>query len=60
MKKIVLELLEQRELSYLFNESDFNYYKRKATNGRGFVNQYWLSLAILDMFIINANPIVSA
>lgn len=53
MKKIVLELLQERELSHLYNETDFNYYKRKATNGRGFANQYWLSLAILDMFILN-------
>lgn len=60
MKKIVLELLEQRELSYLYNESDFKYYKRKASNGKTFLNQYWLALAILDMFIINSNPIVSA
>jgi hypothetical protein len=58
MKNYVLELLAQRELSHIFNEADFNYYKRKITKGNGTVNQYMAALTIMDLFILNTLPSV--
>jgi hypothetical protein len=51
MKALVIEQLAVRELAHIFNESDFNYYKRKAGKG----GHKWLTaLTIVDMFILNA------
>jgi hypothetical protein len=54
MKKFVIELLEQRQLEHIFNETDFNYYRRKITKGKGPVNEYLAALNILDLFILNS------
>lgn len=60
MKKIVIELLQQRQLEQIFNETDFNYYKRKITKGRTDINQYMAALTIMDLFILNSVPCVQA
>lgn len=60
MKKFVIELLQQRQLEHIFNESDFNYYRRKITKGKSDINQYMAALTIMDMFILNSPPSVSA
>lgn len=60
MKKIVIELLQQRQLEQIFNETDFNYYRRKITNGKADFNQYLAALTIMDLFILNSPPSVSA
>lgn len=60
MKKFVIELLQQRQLEHIFNETDFNYYRRKITKGKSDVNQYMAALTIMDMFILNSPPYVSA
>jgi hypothetical protein len=60
MKKIVIELLQQRQLEQIFNETDFNYYRRKITKGKSDVNQYMAALTIMDLFILNSLPSVSA
>lgn len=60
MKKIVIELLQQRQLEQIFNETDFNYYRRKITKGKSDINQYLAALTIMDLFILNSPPIVSA
>ena len=60
MKKFVIELLQQRQLEHIFNETDFKYYRRKITKGKSDVNQYMAALTIMDLFILNTPPIVSA
>lgn len=60
MKKIVIELLQQRQLEQIFNETDFNYYRRKITKGKADVNNYMAALTIMDLFILNSLPSVSA
>jgi hypothetical protein len=54
MKSIVIEQLEQRGLMHLFNERDFNSYKRKLQTKNRSSNQYYTALHIFDMFIVNA------
>ncbi|MBC7614712.1 MAG: hypothetical protein H7202_01455 [Pedobacter sp.] len=56
MKNYVLEFLEQRGLSHIFNERDYKYYRLKLTAGKGRneVNVYYTALNIMDMFIINS------
>lgn len=54
MKKIVIELLQQRQLEHIFNNSDFNTYRAKVVNGQKDVNNYSAALNILDMFILNS------
>lgn len=53
MKKIVIELLHQRGLEHIYNETDFNTYRAKVTKGYKDVNTYYAALNILDMFILN-------
>jgi len=60
MKKFVIELLEQRQLEHIFNETDFNNYRRKISKGKSDINQYMAALTIMDMFILNTLPSVSA
>jgi hypothetical protein len=60
MKKMVIQQLEQRGLKHIFNETEFNTYKKKATGGRGYNNNYMLALNIMDMFILNSRPVVHA
>ena len=60
MKKFVIELLQQRQLEHIFNETDFNYYRRKITKGKSDINQYMAALTIMDLFILNSPPNVSA
>ena len=54
MKSIVIEQLEQRGLMHLFNERDFNSYRRKLQTKRMGGNQYYTALHIFDMFIVNS------
>jgi hypothetical protein len=54
MKKFVIELLQQRQLEHIFNETDFNTYRAKVVNGQRGVNTYYAALNILDMFILNS------
>jgi hypothetical protein len=58
MKKFVIELLEQRQLLHIFNDSDFNYYKRKISKRTGTVNKYLAALTIVDLFIFNSKASV--
>ncbi len=54
MKKFVIELLQQRQLLHVFNESDFKTYRAKVVNGQKDVNNYSAALNIMDMFILNS------
>ncbi len=55
MKKFVIELLQQRQLEHIFNETDYKYYKNKITKGRSDYNEYVAALTIMDLFIHNSN-----
>jgi len=55
MKKFVIELLQQRQLEHIFNETDFKTYRAKVVNGQKDVNNYSAALNILDMFILNSS-----
>lgn len=49
IKSLVLELLDANEKGYLFNQTDYACYSRKAGAGHPF----YKALAIFDMFLIN-------
>jgi hypothetical protein len=53
MKKLVIDLLQQRELTHIFNEKDYNHYKSKVTRGIRDYNEYSAAFLIMDMFIVN-------
>lgn len=55
LKNAVLQQLSQRGLTSIFNEADFNQYKRKY-NKVG-ANSYYLALQIFDAFILNSQPV---
>lgn len=55
MKNIVIEQLDQRGLTHLFNEKDFTAYKNKISRQQPHANPYFAALQIFDMFIVNGS-----
>lgn len=53
MKSIVIEQLEQRGLRAIFNDADFEHYKKKIFRGNAGINRYYAALSIFDMFVLN-------
>lgn len=54
MKAIVIEQLNQRGLTHLFSEKQFEGYKRKILNRMPNSNRYYAALLVFDMFVLNA------
>lgn len=57
MKKEVQNLLALRGLESLFNDYDYKYYKRKAQRNAAGGNHGLTCIQILDMFILNSQPV---
>lgn len=58
MKTLVLQYLEIKGLTHLYNDYDYNSYKRKASKNKG-GNLHLTALHIVDMFILNGSPVCS-